>query len=188
MAIRQPVTIEQFEAFIARPENADRRWELIDGEIIEVPSNPYSSEIASFIIAALLWFLRGKNWGHVTGEQGGYIVEGQRCAPDVAYISRERQPKLVRKGYNPNPPHFVVEVMSPTDKDKATAEAFAKKLKRYAQAGVFVWVVYPEEQRVEIRAPGQPVRIADIDDVIDAGEALPGFTMAVRDFLPEEAD
>ncbi|MBC7811571.1 MAG: Uma2 family endonuclease [Burkholderiales bacterium] len=187
MAIEKQLhTIEEFDEFIARPENADRMFEFIDGEIIEVPSNAYSSEIAIFIAAALLWFLRGKNWGHVTGEHGGYIVGGYRCAPDVAYISRERQPKLARKGYNPNPPHFVVEVMSPTDTDKDTAKAFAKKLKRYDEAGVFVWVVHPEEQRVEIRAPGQPVQIANIDDVIDAGEALPGFSMAVRDFLPEE--
>ena len=187
MAIeKQLYTVEAFEEFVNRPENADRRFEHIDGEIIEVPSNAYSSYVASLIIAALVWFLRGKNWGYVTGEGGGYIVGGQRCAPDAAYISRERQPKLARKGYNPNPPQFVVEVMSPTDTDKDTAKAFAKKLKRYDEAGVFVWVVFPEEQRVEIRAPGQPVQIAGIDDVIDAGEALPGFKMAVRDFLPEE--
>jgi len=183
---KQLHTIEEFEEVIARPENADLHFEFIDGEIIEVPSNAYSSEIAAFIIAALLWFLRGKNWGHVTGEQGGYIVGGQRCAPDVAYISRERQPKLSRSGYNPVAPDFVVEVISPTDKEKNRREVFEKKLKIYAEAGVFVWVIYPEEQRVEVRAPGQPVRNAGIDDVIDAGEALPGFSMTVRDFLPEE--
>ncbi len=45
-----PVTADAFEAFMARPENADRLFELINGEIIEkMPSNPHASEIAQLI-------------------------------------------------------------------------------------------------------------------------------------------
>jgi hypothetical protein len=35
-------TVEEFEAFIQRPENADRLFELIDGEIVEkVPTEEH---------------------------------------------------------------------------------------------------------------------------------------------------
>lgn len=179
MAIQKLTTLEEFEAFVALPENSDKRFELVNGEIIEVPSNAYSSKIAMFIVAALLWFLRDRDWGHVTGEQGGYIIAGQPFAPDVAYISRERQPELLEEGYNPNAPEFAVEVVSPSDR----MEKLEEKLAVYAEAGVVTWVIFPKRERVEVRVPGQPVKVAGIDDTVDAGDVLPGFKMAVRDFL-----
>lgn len=68
---RKMFTADEFEQFVKLPQNVNRRFEYINGELVEVPSNPYSSQIAALIIAALVYFLRGKNLGHVTGEQGG---------------------------------------------------------------------------------------------------------------------
>lgn len=39
-------TIEEFEDFIRQPENIDRRFEYIVGEIIETISTHFTSEIA----------------------------------------------------------------------------------------------------------------------------------------------
>src|SRR5690349_8536692 len=101
MAVRKRLfSVSEFEALINLPENADLRFELIDGEIIEVPSNLYSSAISALIIAAILTFIKGKDLGYVTGEQGGYMVAGSRFAPDVAYLSKKRQKTLIREGYN----------------------------------------------------------------------------------------
>ncbi len=60
-------TLEEFESFINLPQNLDKRFEWIGGEIFEVPSHPYSSQIAALIIAALLWYLKQHDLGHVTG-------------------------------------------------------------------------------------------------------------------------
>lgn len=38
------------EAFVVRPENSEKRFEYIGGEIVEVPSNPFVSEIAGMIL------------------------------------------------------------------------------------------------------------------------------------------
>ena len=46
-------TVEEFDDFVNLPENAERLFEFIGGEIVEVPSNPYSSEIAATIIFML---------------------------------------------------------------------------------------------------------------------------------------
>jgi hypothetical protein len=35
MAVQQKIHIDEFENFINRPENSERRFELIDGEIVE---------------------------------------------------------------------------------------------------------------------------------------------------------
>lgn len=81
MVARDKLTsAEAFDAFIARPENADRLFELIHGEIVEkAPSNPYASEIAQLISFFIRRFLREQRIeGHVTEGQGGYRVAGEK--------------------------------------------------------------------------------------------------------------
>src|SRR5262245_2721193 len=126
MAIQKTMTVEEFEGYTNLPENAELRLEFIDGEIIEVPSNAYSSWVASVIISALVIFVRARNLGYVTGEGGGYKVAGARLAPDAAFVSKARQAALDRQGYNSVAPDLAVEVMSPTDK----ADDLEKKLKK----------------------------------------------------------
>ena len=72
------IGVEAFDDFVTRPENAGRLFEFIGGEIVEVPSNPYSSKIAMIIGAKLLAYTEHKKPGHVTGEAGGYMVSGER--------------------------------------------------------------------------------------------------------------
>lgn len=182
MAVQiQRHTLEDFDAFIHLPENADRLFEFIAGEIVEVPSNPFSSEIAILIAAALLSFVRANKLGHVTGEAGGYMVGGERYAPDVAYISSAKQPELAREGYNPNPPDLAVEVISPTDDERP----LRIKVANYLAVGVLVWVVYPITQEVEVFAPGQSVKIVTRDGTLDGGDVLPGFTLPVHTIFPD---
>ena len=178
---KKTYTAEEFDEWARLPDNADRRLELIGGEIIEVPSNPYSSSVASRINTYIGMYLLQNDIGHLTGEGGGYMVSGERYAPDVAVISRQRQPELVREGYNPNPPDLAVEVVSPTDSEKN----LLIKVANYLAAGTLVWVVYPDVKEVEVYRPGQPVLILDETGTLDGGHALPGFRLNVRDIFPE---
>ena len=173
------ISIMAFDDFVQRPENADKLFEYIGGEIVEVPSNPRSSQIGIGLAFHLLTFVDANNLGHVTGEQGGYMVAGERYAPDVAFISFQRQPKLPATGYNPNPPDLAIEVLSPTD----TERRLAIKLHNYAVAGTIVWVIDATEKLVDVYVPGQPVRTLTEDDILDGGTVLPGFTLAVRDIF-----
>ncbi len=181
MAVQTHLTVAEFDALADLPENADRVLEYIGGEIVEVPSNAYGSEIASRISGELYIFLKGKNLGHLTGEAGGYRVSGERYAPDVAYLSKERQLELAKSGYNPNPPDLAVEVLSPTDDEGD----LMIKVGNYLAAGTLVWVVRPTKRHVEIYAPGQPVKKLDIDGMLDGGNVLPGFKLAVKDIFAE---
>ncbi|MEL6271465.1 MAG: Uma2 family endonuclease, partial [Chloroflexota bacterium] len=112
MTIRDTfTTIEAFDDFVNRLENADKLFEFIAGEIVEVPSNARVSEIAGQILFLIKLFLRQNNLrGHVTGEAGGYQIAGDRYAPDVAYMSVEKQAELEDSGYNSVPPDLAVEV------------------------------------------------------------------------------
>ncbi len=176
----KPITAVEFEAWLQRPENAERFFELIEGEIVEVPSNLLSSEIAILIAAALLAFVRPRKIGHVTGEQGGYqFSDNSVIAPDVAFISTQRQETLSYYGFGQVPPDLAVEIISPTDK----VSIIRRKLALYAEMGTLVWLVYPERQLVEVYAPDAPVEIVDIDSEVSGGAVLPGFSLKLRDFL-----
>lgn len=182
MLIQHRLTVEEFDALALLPENADKVLEFIGGEIVEVPSNPYSSKLAMRTGRFIGAFVDDNDLGHVTGEAGGYWVSGERYAPDVAFISKARQPELVHEGYNPNAPDLAVEIVSPTDSERK----LRTKVTNYLAAGTLVWVIYPESKEVEVYAPGKPMQLFNVDGILDGGHVLPGFKLAVKDIFPEK--
>jgi len=178
-------TVEDFDQFVDLPENVDKLFEYIGGEIVEVPSNAFASEISSDVSFFIKLFVRqNKIAGHVTGEAGGYMVSGERYAPDVAFISAIKQPQLAKHGYNPAPPDLAVEVDFPSS--DASRDKLRVKIVNYLAAGTMVWVVNVEAKAVEVYILGQPVKIVGIDGTLDGGDVLPGFTLAVKDIFPEQ--
>ena len=182
--VKKRYTTEEFDQFVMLPENADRHFEFFAGEVVEVVSNNYSSEIAMLIGAMLVLFVKKERLGHVTGADGGYVVAGQRFIPDVAFISAARQPQPSREAYNPNPPNLAVEVLSPSD-DPANMRI---KVASYLKAGTVLWVVDPDKKQVEIYAPDQLPKTANLDGTLDGGDILPGFALPVKDIFPEEQE
>lgn len=175
----QPTSVLEFEAFVARSENANATFEWIGGEIVEVPSNPYSSAIAITIATFIRMYLFEHPIGFVTGEAAGYVVAGERYAPDVAFVAKSTQDALVQSGYNPNPPDLAVEVVSPTD----TEAKLRIKIVNYLAAGTLVWVVFPAQRAVEVYRSGQPVEILGVGDTLMGEAVLPDFQLAVRDIF-----
>lgn len=177
--LRTPIPVTEFDRFVERPENADKLFEYIGGEIFEVPSNPYASKIAMLILRKIGNFLEENDLGHLTGEAGGYMVAGQRFAPDVAFISYARQPELVEHGYNPNPPDLAVEVLS--DPNSAEEQSrLRRKLSAYLSAGVVVWVADYHAQTIEVHRLGQISQLIGIDGFVGGGDVLPGLRLPVK--------
>lgn len=176
-------TQTEFEAIAHLPENADKILELIDGEIIEkMASNPYCSAVASKINFFFMLHLNQHDLGYVTGEAGGYRISPQDTfAPDVAFISKIRQPTLPYPGFNPIPPDLAVEVVSPSD----SYVEVARKVRNYLRYGTrLVWVVEPETQTVTVHALDGSQTTLNIDGVLDGGEVLPGFRLPIRNIFP----
>ncbi|MDX1993160.1 MAG: Uma2 family endonuclease [bacterium] len=128
-------------------------------------------------------FNKDTNLGHLTGEAGGYMVFGERYAPDVAFVSKARQPELAKKGYNPIPPDLAVEVDFPSTL-QSQRDLLTKVVNDLA-AGTVVWVVRPVDKIVEVFVPGQPKKIYGVNDVLDGGDTLPGFMLPVKVIFPE---
>jgi Uma2 family endonuclease len=175
-------TAEEFDEFILLPEHGDTLFELINGRVYPVVSNNRSSRIAGKILTFINVFVLAQKIGYVTGADGGYIVAGERLMPDVAFMSKARQPRRSKEAYNPLAPDLAVEVLSPSD-DESNVRI---KLADYLRAGTVVWIVNPDTRTVEIHLPDQPSSKLTENDTLAGGDVLPGFTLPVSDIFEDE--
>jgi Uma2 family endonuclease len=178
-------TADEFWEFVAQPENAERFFELLEGTIVELAASSAAPAILAAEFVRLMGnHVRERNLGYVAGADGGFILSPKNVlAPDAAYISKERQPKLPDRFFTAAP-DLAVEVVSPTDSMKKVH----RKALRYIKYGVrLVWVVYPDDKTVDAYMPSvagdATVQEIGIDGVLDGGEVLPGFTLPVRDLF-----
>lgn len=177
-------TAEEFYQIAELPENGERRLELEDGIIVEMPpSTPLNTVIAGRIITALNNHVLKHKLGYVTVPDGGFkLASGRVRQPDVAFISKKRLPVLPQRFEIA--PDLAVEVVS-------TNEDVLKKVSEYIEAGTqLVWVVYPQERTVHIfrgtTAPEPRWQTLGIEDTLDGENVLPGFTLPVRDIFPDD--
>jgi Uma2 family endonuclease len=171
-------TYTEFEAFIQLPENEDRLFEFINGEVIEkVPGRTRNSEYGHIIATAVRIFCLANNIPcRTSGGDGAYDINRNVVAPDFAY---KRTP--TSDNYpDPEPPLWAVEIISPTDK----AKDIRAKRRIYQAAGILLWEMYPEDKTIDVYLPGQSDRVEyGINDVLNAGDVLPGFELLVKEIF-----
>jgi Uma2 family endonuclease len=175
----KPATFQEFEAFIQQPENADKLFELIHGEIGEVsPGRTYYSGIGIIVATAVRSYCREHELPcYISGEAGAYYIDGHVVVPVFAY----KQTPLSEEYPDPAPPLWVVEVISPTDK----ANDVRNKRQIYLDAGILYWETYPKSQRVDVYAPNLAMQTVGVDGILTGGNVLPGFSLSVRELLSE---
>lgn len=173
------ITAEEFDRFVVQPQNMNRNFELIAGEIVEkMVSNSRSSIIALWIMSRVAVFVDEHDLGWTSGADGGYMVSGERYIPDGAFLSKARYSAMPTEAYTSVAPDLALEVLSPTDED----EVIRVKISNYLAAGTMVWVVDPGK-RVEVHRMGQPVKILLADDTLDGEAVLPGFRLSAQAIL-----
>lgn len=183
----QFMNVEAFDYLRQLTQNIDKIFEFVGGEAVEKVSSPYLSSIAGEICYFIKRHLKQNNIdGHVTGEAGGYKIGGERYAPDVAYMPATKQPQLDKDGYNSVPPDLAVEVVS--SDSKAELDKLRIKITNYLYVGTTVWVIKPEDKRIEVHQSGQPVTIYRAQDTLDGGDVLPSFQMKLSDVFGETSN
>jgi len=175
------VTDEEFDRFVMLPENRDRNFEYIAGEIVEVVSNSKSSSTAGKLIGRVSVHVDDNHLGRVTGADGGYMVFGEKYIPDVAFISNKRQPVDPEVAYNPLAPDLAIEVLSPGN----TELEMTRKIGNYLAAGTVLWVADYGTKTVDVYVPGQPRKTLRVGDFLEGGDVLPGFRLAVANIFSD---
>jgi Uma2 family endonuclease len=185
---KQAYTLDDLRAIEALPENADKYFELINGEIHELATpSPLHNFIVAQIVFFLLAFVKANNLGYIFGDATSYTLSnGDELIPDASFISKERQAlPLPSKFFIA--PDLAIEVVSPSNREREMLD----KAESYLQSGTrLVWVIYPQTQIVDaIRLTEQgklSVQKIAFDGTLDGEDVLPGFKLAVRDIFPPQ--
>ncbi|MDE2855301.1 MAG: Uma2 family endonuclease [Chloroflexota bacterium] len=163
-----------------REEYRDKDYELIDGVIIEMTKpGTRHGQLVIRLGRYLDIFVEENDLGIVTTETG-YFPQDYRfmmLAPDVAYVSRARQPESDPDKWMPIMPDLAVEIHSPTN----TYKELREKAQLYLRHGSkLVWIIMPAKQSVEIHRPQIPPETLAFEDSLSGDDVLPGFELALR--------
>ncbi len=155
--------------------------ELVKGEIAPMSlAGAQHGKIAARLGCYLGNYVEDNNLGVVYAAETGFTIEEAPDtvrAPDAAFVARERIPAEGEPpGFWAIAPDLAAEVLSPFDQ----ASAVQKKITEYLQAGVrLVWLVDPETQTVTVYNSLADVQILLVEDVLEGGKIVPGFSLSL---------
>jgi Uma2 family endonuclease len=176
-------TAEEFYRIADLPENADRRFELIWGAMIEKMPTQLHAYIVQLISGHLFVFLSQNPIGWALVEARYQLPEDVENArvPDLSFVNSAGR-TLIEEGSAPYMPDLAVAVQSPGQSDKLMLD----KAQYYLSHGTrMVWLVYPQKRLVEVLTPDSRALLT-LDDSISGGEVLPGFSLGVREIFPAQ--
>ena len=182
MIAREKMTVADFEALLALPENAHKRLELLNGELCEMtPASQLPTIIGVEIVTYLRTFVREHGLGVVTGADGGFQLSPvDLLVPDAAFIAKDRLQGVRKRGFFQLAPDLAIEVVSPSD----SVTAMQRKAARYLALGVReVWLIYPSERRADLCFPDPSgesdmrVKQLNIGDALESAALLPDFSL-----------
>ena len=175
-------TVEEFEQFLRAPENQDRLFELIAGEIIEKMPTEEHGYIAGIFVTFLNLFVRPRKLGIVSVEARHRLPRDMRNARMPGVSFRSGDGPLVKDGAILRMPDLAIEIHSPDD----TVKVMREKASYYLANGTrLVWLVFPQKRYVEVYRPGEEMEILFGGDVLDGGELLPGFTLPLTEVFAD---
>src|SRR5258708_1634201 len=165
---------------------ADRPYELIEGEVVEVtPSGNLHGLIASRVIAQLRYFVDEHDLGEVYSSETGFQLSPNTMrAADAAFVKKDKLLRITEpEKYVPFAPDLAVEVVSPGD----TASEVQNKVELYLAAGTsLVWVIFPDLKKVVVYQNTHKSETLSLADTLDGGAVLPGLNIPVSKLFPPE--
>ncbi len=141
-----------FEEYLAYQDNSDRKYELVNGELVSMPP---ASGVHALITIFLLNILTNEikkinqNWQVFPGNIGVRTAENKSRIPDLVILT-ETQCKEIRSMDSAvlhSPPILAVEIVSPNNPE----DDYRYKRSEYAVREIpEYWIVDPIESKVSV--------------------------------------
>ncbi len=175
------MTAEEF----AQMPNDGKKYELMDGvPVEECRPKPIHGIIQARLTRRIGNFVEEQELGEVLVEAGVITKRDPDSVrgPDVFFVPKDQYVGHDLTTYLPGAPALAVEVVSEYDKPSDVDD----KLNEYLAAGARqVWVVYPDTRRVVIYDANGRYKRLGINDTLEGGDVLPGFSLPLRDLFKE---
>jgi Uma2 family endonuclease len=168
--------------FDALPYEEGRRWELVEGELVEVGSpTPTHQLVVQRLLVSLVLYFRQHGGGCVLSDVEFALSDANRVRPDVLVLLGERAARLDRSRVPvPGSPDIAVEVISPSER---TSESM-RKVETYSRHGVReVWQVFPSLRQVVVYATRESRRLGASETLSTA--LLPEFVIPVSSLFED---
>jgi Uma2 family endonuclease len=184
-----------YDDLVALPDDG-KRYELIGGEVYELPSPSFFHQFGSLVLVRLLSDC-------VFTHRLGIVVYApldvrfdprNTVQPDIIFLSRERVRLLKEGAYKliEGAPDLLIEILSPHNR----GHDFIKKAALYATFGVHeYWIVDPEIETITVQILRDGIYVPLVsEDGIVRSEVLPGFEVnpkglfTLPDWMSDGAD
>ena len=174
------ITVEEFEAMAADPGH---RYELVDGELVDMDGAPPHGNVTGEIYLLIRLHVRASGLPLNVGVSTGFRMNPYTLRfPDVQVTTVERMAAYDASagGWPHFAPDVAIEVVSPSN----TPAELARKTEEYFANGTLaMWIADPGPRSVVIRRPGVEDEVFGPDDVLSGDPEIPGFSCAVADIF-----
>ena len=185
--VARPQVRFTYEDYKSLPESEAKRYELLGGELVLVPSpTEYHQRISGNLGFILRQFVREQDLGRVYHAPLDVVLgqgdEREVVQPDIFFISKERVGIIAEEEIR-GAPDLVIEIISPGTEDRD--RHYKKTL--YARHGVVeYWIVDPKSKTVEVYKLGE--RGFELVKAYKEGEALespllPGLEVDLKEIF-----
>jgi len=180
MATKTLLTIEEFLRLPESVGERDVRYELLEGELVELrPEMLLHNLVRDEVLFGLMDFVKSVGLGTVIGLQWFHLFGTTVRRVDVAFLKSGRDLPLDK--LPEGAPDLAVEVVSPND----TASEIEQRISDYFGAGCQrVWVFHPEHQEVYIHGLAGVSRRRG-EELLEDSELLPGFSVRVSSLFEQ---
>jgi Uma2 family endonuclease len=168
--------------FLEYTQNREERYELIEGEIVEMPAPTYTHQLLVLLIGM---YLRLLGRGRVAISPIDVQIAGDWFQPDVTFITSENITCEIKDGKIVGSPDLVVEVLSP----RTAKNDRVKKFHLYERHGIKeYWIVDPEVLLLEqwVIQEEKYQRAGIYDETMTFKSELLGVEVVASEFLKTE--
>jgi Uma2 family endonuclease len=174
------VSITQDQFFDLCQQNNELRLErTAHGELIVMPPASGGSSARNLSVGAQLYFWAERNGtGMAFDSSGGFILpNGAIRSPDASWVSQAQMAFISDEQLDkflPLCPDFLIEILSPTDSLRQTAEKMEEYITNGAKLG---WLINPRNKNVHVYRPGLEVQILENPTSLSGDPELAGFVL-----------
>ena len=161
-------------------DNGDLRIELTaNRELVIMPPNGLESGWQETELARQVgnWAVQDGTGRAFSSNAGYTLPNGAVRAPDVSWMPLSRWESLSRNDqtkFGHTFPDFAIELRSQSD----SLREVQRKMAEYMENGVRLgWLIDPQNRRVHVYRPGQPVEILEEPTAVSADPVLTGFAL-----------
>jgi Uma2 family endonuclease len=178
------MTAEEFYDWVHRPENQDKEYELVRGEVVGMTK---PGRRHGFVCVNIVWILsnytRQQKKGYVCSNDTGMIVERDPDTvrgPDISLYDDANTYEEIDIKYGETPALLVVEVLSPHDSMGKMMERITDQLRFGTR---LLWLVDPEARNVTVYRPKKEPYVVKENGELTGDDVLPDFRCKVAEFF-----